>query len=70
MYFFQMFGQQPFEGSTWLNGKKGKLGRLSTFEGILQHQDHVKMNIHILWNAMAVQRWNDQKVVNCDRVKA
>jgi hypothetical protein len=28
------------------------------------------MNIHILWNAMAVQRWNDQKVVNCDRVKA
>jgi len=27
------------------------------------------MNAYILGNAMAVQRWNDQKVANCARAK-
>ncbi len=27
------------------------------------------MNIFILGNAMAVQRWNDQKVVSCTHAK-
>ncbi len=44
--------------------KKAKHGRPSTFERGPRHQDYVKMNIHILRNAMAVQRQNDQKVVS------
>jgi hypothetical protein len=44
--------------------KKVKPRRLSTFERSTQHQDHVKMNICMLRNAMVVQRWNDQKVTN------
>jgi hypothetical protein len=28
------------------------------------------MNVWILGNAMALQRWNDQKVINHDRAKA
>jgi hypothetical protein len=50
--------------------KKAKLGKLSTFVGGLRHQDHVKMNARILGNAMAIQRWNDQKVVNHIHAKA
>jgi hypothetical protein len=49
--------------------KKAKLGKLSIFENGFQHQDHVKMNIHILGNAMVVRRWNDQKVTNCVRAE-
>jgi hypothetical protein len=52
-----------------LVAKKVKLGRPSTFEGGPQHQDHVKMNIHILRDAMAVQRQNDQKVASRVRAK-
>ncbi len=44
--------------------EKIKPRRPSTFVGGPQHQDHAKMNVHILRNAMAVQRWNDQKVVS------
>jgi hypothetical protein len=44
--------------------EKAKLGRPSTFVGKPRHQDHVKMNAHILGNAMVVQRQNDQKVVS------
>ncbi len=36
----------------------------------LSHQDHAKMNIRILGDAMAVQRRNDQKVIGHVRVKA
>jgi hypothetical protein len=36
--------------------EKAKHGKLSTFERSLQHQDHIKMNIHILGDAMAMQR--------------
>jgi hypothetical protein len=50
--------------------EKSKLGRPSTSAGGPRHQDHAKMNAHILGHAMAVQRRNDQKVVNCARAKA
>jgi hypothetical protein len=49
--------------------KKAKHVRPSTFEGGPQHQDHAKMNVRILGNAMAMQRRNDQKVVNYARAK-
>jgi hypothetical protein len=48
-----------------LVAKKAKLRRPLTFEIGPRYQDHAKMNAHILGNAMAVERWNDQKVVNC-----
>jgi hypothetical protein len=47
-----------------LVAKKAKPRRLSTSEGGHWYQDHAKMNVHILGNAMVVQRWNDQKVVS------
>jgi hypothetical protein len=47
-----------------LMAKKVKLGRPSTFEKGSRHQDHVKMNAHILGNTMVVQRQNDQKVAS------
>jgi len=47
-----------------------KLRKPSTFERGLRHQDHVKLNVCILGNAIVVQRWNDQKVVSCTCVKA
>ncbi len=47
-----------------LMAKKVKLGRPSTFERGSRHQDHVKMNAHILGNTMVVQRQNDQKVAS------
>jgi hypothetical protein len=34
--------------------KNAKPRRLSTFERGFQHQDHVKMNVHILGDAMAM----------------
>jgi hypothetical protein len=37
-----------------LVAKKAKCGRPSSFERGPQHQDHDKMNIYILENAMAV----------------
>jgi hypothetical protein len=36
--------------------EKSKLGRPSTSAGGPRHQDHAKMNAHILGNAMAVQK--------------
>jgi hypothetical protein len=36
--------------------EKAKLGRPSTSEGGPRHQDHAKMNIHILRDVMAMQR--------------
>jgi hypothetical protein len=50
--------------------KQAKFGKPSTFERGLRYQDHVKMNTHILGHVMAMQRQNDQKVVNCTRAKA
>jgi hypothetical protein len=47
-----------------LVAEKTKPRRPSTSERGPLHQDHAKMNAHILGNAMAVQRQNDQKVVN------
>jgi hypothetical protein len=49
--------------------KKAKPGRPSTSVGVLQHQNHAKMNVRILGNAMVVQRRNDQKVVSHTRAK-
>ncbi len=53
-----------------LVAEKVKPGRPSTSAGGPWHQDHAKMNVRILGNAMAVQRWNDQKVVSRARAKA
>jgi len=53
-----------------LVAEKAKLGRPSTFERSFRHQDHVKLNVCILGNAMVVERRNDQKVVSCACVKA
>jgi len=52
-----------------LVAEKSKLGRPSTFAGGPRHQDHAKMNAHILGNAMAVQKRNDQKVASRVRAK-
>jgi hypothetical protein len=61
---------QTFEGSAWFCGRKAKPGRPSISKGGPRHQNHAKMNIYILENAMAVQRRNDQKVVTHVRAKA
>ncbi len=53
-----------------LVAKKAKFRRPSISKGGFWHQDHVKMNVHILGNAMAMQRWNDQKVISRVRAKA
>jgi hypothetical protein len=53
-----------------LVAKKAKLRRFSISEKSPRHQDHAKMNVHILRNAMVVYRWNDQKVVNRTHAKA
>ncbi len=53
-----------------LVAKKAKLGRPSISKGGFRHQDHVKMNAHILGNAMVVQRQNDQKVASHAPAKA
>ncbi len=50
--------------------EKVKHAKLSTFEIGLWRQDNVKMNTYILGNAMAVQRWNDQKVAHNTHAKA
>jgi len=50
--------------------KKAKPRRPSTSERGLRCQNHAKMNVPILGNAMAMQRWNDQKVVSYGHVKA
>jgi len=49
--------------------KKAKPRRPSTSTRGPWHQDHAKMNVCILGNAMAVQRRNDQKVVSRARAK-
>jgi len=50
--------------------EKVKHGKPSTFKRSPRHQNHAKMNAHILGNAMVVQKQNDQKVVNHVIVKA
>jgi hypothetical protein len=52
-----------------LVAEKSKLGTPSTFARGPRHQDHAKMNVRILGNAMAVQRRNDQKVASRARAK-
>ncbi len=46
-----------------------KLEKFSTFERGPRHQDHAKMNICILRDAMAMQRHNDQKFASCTCAK-
>jgi hypothetical protein len=53
-----------------LVAKKAKLGRPSTSQRGPQNQDHVKMNVCILGDAMVVQRKNDQKLTSCIHAKA
>ncbi len=53
-----------------LTAEKSKPGRPSTSRGCFRHQDHSKMNAHILGDAMVVQRRNDQKVTSRARAKA
>jgi hypothetical protein len=50
--------------------EKAKPGKPSTSAGGPRHQDHAKMNVRILGNAMAVQRRNDQKVTSRALAKA
>ncbi len=50
--------------------ENAKPGRPSTAAGGPRHQDHAKMNVRILGNAMVVQRQNDQKVASCACAKA
>ncbi len=50
--------------------EKSKPGRPLISSGGPRHQDHVKMNVRILRNAMAVRRRNDQKVASRARAKA
>jgi hypothetical protein len=52
-----------------LVAEKAKPGRFSTSKRGPRHQDHVKMNVYILGNAIAVQGRNDQKVANHARAK-
>jgi len=52
-----------------LVAEKSKPGRPSTVAGGFRHQDHAKMNVRILGNAMVVQRRNDQKVASRARAK-
>ncbi len=49
--------------------KKAKLGGPAIFVGGPRHEDHAKMNVRILGNAMVVQRQIDQKVVSRIRAK-
>jgi len=53
-----------------LVAKKAKPGRPSTVARGLRHQDHTKMNVRILRNAMVVQRRNDEKVASHAHAKA
>jgi hypothetical protein len=39
-----------------LTTKKAKLRKPSTFKACHQHQDHAKMNAHIMGDAIAMQR--------------
>jgi hypothetical protein len=57
----------PWHG---LVAEKAKPGRPSTIAGGPRYQDHAKMNVRILGNAMAVQKRNDQKVNSHARAKA
>jgi hypothetical protein len=50
--------------------EKAKLRRPSTSEEGFRHQDHAKMNAHILGDVMAVQTKNDQKVASYTCAKA
>jgi hypothetical protein len=50
--------------------EKAKHERPSISEKGPRHQDHVKMNVHILGDAMVVWRQNDQKVGSHAHVKA
>ncbi len=47
-----------------LVAENSKPGRLSTSIGGRRHEDHAKMNAHILGDAMAIQRRNDQKAAS------
>jgi hypothetical protein len=49
--------------------EKVKPKRPSISERGIWHQNHVKMNIRILGDAMAMQRRNDQKVASRARAK-
>jgi hypothetical protein len=44
--------------------EEAKPRRPSTSKRGLRHQDHAKMDVHILKNVMVVQRQNDQKVAS------
>jgi hypothetical protein len=64
-----MVVNQTFEEVHGLVMEMAKPWRPLIFERDPCHQHHDKMNVCILGNAMAVQRRNDQKVVNCTRAK-
>ncbi len=58
-----MVVDQTFEVGAWFSRRKGQTKE--TFERGPWHQNNFKMNARILGDAMVVQKWSDQKVVNC-----
>jgi hypothetical protein len=60
---------KPLKEVHGLVAEKAKPRRPSTSARGPRHQDHAKMNARILGNAMAMQRWNDQKVASRARAK-
>ncbi len=58
----QHFGQE-----TWALHEVGKFGRPSTHVGGPRQQNHHTMNVQILSNPQARQKWNEKKAL--DRVK-
>ncbi len=47
-----------------------KLGKPWASERGPWHQDYAKMNVRSLGDAMAMQRWNDEEIVNYVHAKA
>jgi len=54
-----MVVDQTLEGGAWLGGRKGQIWKPLISKRGLQYQNHVIINIHILGDAMVVQRRND-----------
>jgi len=65
-----MFVDQTLKEVHGLVVEKTKLGRPSTSERSHWHQDHAKINVCVLGDAMVMQRQNDQKVANHIHAKA
>ncbi len=50
----QVIVMQTFEGGAWFSGRKGQIREASTSKGGPWYQNHVKMNVCILQDAVAM----------------